>query len=331
VIQPIGNRTDFIRIHTTSLKNGITRTPEFERKGLAQFAVNVGTKCGHLCTYCSTDPLLRLHPSFKAVQENPFETGYAIVDPTTPERVARDAHRLRERGLMPTVHHSGRLGPGSPKYHLGRKSLQAILSDPHWSVRILTKNAAVKEDFELIAKYQSRVLVSLSLTAPPDKTEIIRVVEPFASPIPERMAVLQEAHRMGLRTYGMFCPLLPGIADDAGAIEHLTASAMRCGAEEIFVEPVNARGPGLKATERALSEAGFVRSPGHCSNPQQRGLVLLRHCVAEQRSRGAAQVRCAGEVAVPALSFLGCPGRRTMDWRSWPGRQVAGEGPVPGR
>ena len=31
----------------TSLKTGITRTPEFERKGLAEFAVNVGTKCGH--------------------------------------------------------------------------------------------------------------------------------------------------------------------------------------------------------------------------------------------------------------------------------------------
>jgi DNA repair photolyase len=123
----------------------------------------------------------------------------------------------------------------------------------------LTKNAAVKEDFDLIAKYQSRVLVSLSLTAPPDKTEIIRVVEPFTSPIPERMAVLQEAHRMGLRTYGMFCPLLPGIADDAGAIEHLSAFAMHCGAEEIFVEPVNGRGPGLKATESALREAGFVR------------------------------------------------------------------------
>jgi hypothetical protein len=33
-----------MRLHTTSLKNGITRTPEFERKGLAAFAVNIGTK-----------------------------------------------------------------------------------------------------------------------------------------------------------------------------------------------------------------------------------------------------------------------------------------------
>ena len=36
------------------LKTGITRTREFERKRLATHAVNVGTKCGHGCTYCST-------------------------------------------------------------------------------------------------------------------------------------------------------------------------------------------------------------------------------------------------------------------------------------
>jgi DNA repair photolyase len=133
------------------------------------------------------------------------------------------------------------------------------MAEPGWTVRILTKNAAVQKDFDLIAKHQPRVLVGLSMTAPPDKTEVIRAVEPLASTIPERMAALQAAHRLGLRTYGMFCPLLPGIADDAGAIEQLIGFGLQCGVEEIFVEPVNGRGPGLKATEGALREAGFVR------------------------------------------------------------------------
>jgi len=29
-----------MRVHLTTLRAGITRTPEFEKKGLAQFAVN---------------------------------------------------------------------------------------------------------------------------------------------------------------------------------------------------------------------------------------------------------------------------------------------------
>jgi hypothetical protein len=57
----------------------------------------------------------------------------------------------------------------------------------------------------------------------------------------------------------MFCPLLPGIADGAEAVQALIEFGLQCGVEEIFVEPVNARGPGLKAAEGALREAGFLR------------------------------------------------------------------------
>jgi DNA repair photolyase len=60
---------------------------------------------------------------------------------------------------------------------------EAILSEPGWTVRILTKNAAVVEDFDLIKKHRDRVLVGLSLTATPDRESVISVVEPFASPI----------------------------------------------------------------------------------------------------------------------------------------------------
>ena len=38
-----------MRVYETKLLGGITRTKEFERKKLASFAVNVGTKCGHDC------------------------------------------------------------------------------------------------------------------------------------------------------------------------------------------------------------------------------------------------------------------------------------------
>jgi len=75
------------RVHATTLKTGIQPSPEFEKKGLASYAVNVGTKCGHDCTYCSTGAVLRMRPSFKAAGEKAFDPGYAIVDPGTPDRV----------------------------------------------------------------------------------------------------------------------------------------------------------------------------------------------------------------------------------------------------
>ena len=37
------------KVFHLEMKNGIKRIPEFEKKGLAGFAVNVGLGCGHGC------------------------------------------------------------------------------------------------------------------------------------------------------------------------------------------------------------------------------------------------------------------------------------------
>ena len=302
-----------MRIHTCTLKNGITRTPEFERKGLAAFAVNVGTKCGHDCCYCSTGALLRMHPSFKAADESPFGTGFAIIDPDTPERVARDAKTRQERGLIQLCTTADAWAPEAQGYNLGRRCLDAILCEPGWTVRILTKNAAVQRDFDLIQAHRERVLVGLSLTGLTDKTEIIKVVEPFASPISERMAAVEQAHQLGLRTYAMFCPLLPGVADDTKAIQELIEFGLLCGVEEVFVEPVNGRGPGLKATEGALREAGFVHEAEAVARVRSKAgwssyaKALLNNAQEALRSFGALE----------KLRFLLYPSRLTPADERW--------------
>ena len=245
-----------MRTYLTTMTTGIQPSPEFARKGLAQFAVNVGTKCGHDCLYCSTGSLLRMHPSFKAADQSPFGFGYAIVDPDTPERVARDSGQMGNRGLIQLCTTVDAWAPEAQAYHLGRRCLEAILREPDWMVRILTKNSAVRRDYDLIEKHRDRVMVGLSLTAVPSREAVMSVVEQNASKITERLAALQEAHQLGLRTYGMLCPLLPGIADDYQAISELVGACLEFGAEEIFVEPVNARGPALRLTQEALLAAG---------------------------------------------------------------------------
>jgi hypothetical protein len=56
---------------TTTLATGITRTREFERKRLASYAVNVGTKCGH-------DPQIRRHLA-DASSSDPVNSSSPIV------------------------------------------------------------------------------------------------------------------------------------------------------------------------------------------------------------------------------------------------------------
>ena len=186
----------------------------------------------------------------------PVRARYAIVDPDIWKWVARDAQRIRRRGRVMLCTTVDDWAPEAQEHDLGRRCLEAILSQPGWTVRILTKNVAVRNDFDFIQKHRDRVQIGLSLTATPDKADAIGVLEPNASCIKDRMLAMVEAAARGLRTYAMLCPLLPGIADSPEQIDKLVRFAVDCRAEEIFVEPVNSRGPGLRLCQEALDEAG---------------------------------------------------------------------------
>ena len=254
-------------VFNVEMKSGIRRTPEFEKKGLAGYAVNVGLRCGHGCEYCSTGALLRTHQWFQqsSIRKQgitSFTRGLAIVDPNIAERVAEDARRIggrdhSKRGLVEVCTTTDAWSPEARKHDLGRKILQAILEQPGWTVRVLTKSAEVEQDFDLIAEHRERVLVGVSLTATLDKADVCAVIEPHASPIAERMDAIRQANGQGLRIYGMLCPLLPEIGNSAAQIERMVKFVVSCGAEEIFVEPVNPRGPGLKNTQEALEAGGY--------------------------------------------------------------------------
>jgi DNA repair photolyase len=201
--------------------------------------------------------VLRMHPAFAQSGKNPFATGYAIVDPDTPNRVARDARRKHRRSIVQLCTFGDAWAQEAMQYDIGRRCLEAILSQPGWSVRILTKNAVVAKDFDVIEQYSDRILFGMSITSTPDKAGQTAIIESNASSISERTAVMKKAHKCGFRTYAMLCPLLPGIADSPDQIEQLVKSAVEYGAPEIFAEPVNTRGPGLKVTQEALAKNGY--------------------------------------------------------------------------
>jgi DNA repair photolyase len=239
------------------LAAGIRRSPEFARKLLATCGVAVGVKCGHGCLYCSTPAVYRCNAGFRAVGRSPFDPGYCIVDPDTAARVRRDIGMVRPQDVVMLSHTSDAWSPEAQRYGIGPECLRILLEEGKGVVRILTKNAAVEDSLPIMARHRDRVRLGLTVTAPAGRQEVVGVLEPFASTIAERLRVLEAAHRLGISTYGMMCPCLPGIADDQEALREMFESVIACGAEETWVEPVNARGNGLRLCEQALSAASL--------------------------------------------------------------------------
>jgi len=243
-------------------KCAITRSPEFEKKQLATHALNIGVLCGHGCLYCSTPAILRtqpkLFPEYEGSAFKAFAAGAAVVDPTTPDRLDRDLASLQPTDTVMLSTLTDAWSPEAQTYGLGRKCLEKLLRESKARVRILTKNAAVANELDLLSEYRDRVTLSLSITAPLSKEKVAEVLEPKASSIKERLDALQAAHEAKVPIFGMLCPCLPGVANRLGYLEEMLDMILPFEPETIWAEPVNPRGPGLRLCQEALVDAGFI-------------------------------------------------------------------------
>ena len=238
---------------------GVTKSEEFNKKQLATHAINGGLICGHGCAYCSTPSLLRTHSLFRNMGISSFQyfkQGNSIVDPWTAIRVGRQISKLCPEDMVMISTITDCWSPEAQKYNLGRKILEQILVNSKCKVRILTKNAAVQNDFDIIKQFGDRIRIGLSITSPVSKENIIKLLEPNASLISERMEALKKAHSLGIKTFGMICPVMPGIGNDPESYEQMLSSVLECDPESIWTEPLNPRGPGINHCIEILENNG---------------------------------------------------------------------------
>jgi DNA repair photolyase len=245
-----------VPVYGIELGDGLRRSAEFEKKGLARWGMNIGLACSHQCQYCSTPAMNRT--SLAQLDLGRDNLGYAVVDPLTLQRLARDlpGGLTADDVVMvcTTVDawaHEGR------HFDFGRKCVMAIMEKSLAQVRILTKNAALSDDLEAFLPYRDRIMVGLSIGIPPSREDVAKIIEPHASPIHERLEVLAKAHKLGFRTYGMLCPCLPGIADTKDTLKELFDAVLACGVEDIWLEPINDRRGSIKLCAEALATAGM--------------------------------------------------------------------------
>jgi DNA repair photolyase len=248
-----------LNVYEHELKGGVAANPEFKLKGLADHDVNVGLSCGHLCTYCSSSASRCRNAAYGELQLNPYGRGFAVIDPKTAERILKDMPKLTEKHTIMLSTCDDAWSPEALKRGIGRKSVEALLKNTPAKVRILTKSAEVAKDFGVIKGFESRVMVGLSLGIPEDREDVAVAVEPNASPIRERLKALKQAHDLGIPTYAMLCPCLPQVADTEAALTGMFKAVKVRGADDIWLEPVNARGKALQNTADALRIAGLSK------------------------------------------------------------------------
>jgi DNA repair photolyase len=174
--------------------------------GFAQ-SINPYRGCEHGCAYCFARPThayMGLSPGLD------FETRL-FAKP--------DAARLLERELskpgykVETIAIGTNTDPYQPiekRYRIMREILE-VLSRANHPVGILTKNALVTRDIDLLAPMAERGLVKVGLSVTTLDRKLARAMEPRASTPAKRLEALRLLSEAGIPTFVMTAPIIPAL------------------------------------------------------------------------------------------------------------------------
>jgi DNA repair photolyase len=201
------------------------------KSGLSDYAVNCYAGCEHGCVYC--------YARFVTRFSHPGEPWGSFVDvkANAPQVLAREVKRKRlGRVFLSSVCDGWQ--PGEARYGLTRQCLEMLLRY-RFPVSILTKNALAGRDLDVLSSSKDEVELGVTITTFDEGLR--QLIEPGSSPSAERLNLLQEARRRGIRTYAFLGPLMPGLSDNKENITQLLKAVKDAGVDYFYVDRLNSR------------------------------------------------------------------------------------------
>jgi DNA repair photolyase len=212
--------TEFIPVRAKTIVNQV-ESPDV---GMA-FSLNPYQGCEHGCAYCYARPT---HEYWGYSAGTDFESRI-LVKP--------DAPRLLEAFLnKPTwkpfpIALSGNTDCYQPierKLRLTRQLLEVMLRYRH-PVGIITKNALVLRDLDILQPLAEQRLVHVYISLTTLVPTLRRVLEPRTSTPTQRLKAIEELTKAGVPTGVMAAPIIPGLNDHE--LPNLLAAAAEAGAQ----------------------------------------------------------------------------------------------------
>lgn len=198
-------QTQFIPDHSKSIlfKNDSPDIP-------MGYSINVYRGCEHGCAYCRARPYHE-YLGFNAGID--FES--KIVVKHDAPKLLRETFDSRKWIPVPILM-SGNTDcyqPADRKYKLTRQVLEVFLEYRN-PVSILTKNALILRDLDLLKELASKDLVSTMLSITSLDRELRRKLEPRTSTAEMKFKAMSELSKAGIPVGIMVGPIIPGLNDN---------------------------------------------------------------------------------------------------------------------
>lgn len=187
-------------------------------------SVNAYRGCEHGCSYCFARPshaYLELSPGLD------FETrlfAKANVAEVLRAELARPGYRCAPIAMGTNT---DPYQPIERRYRLTRAVIEVLGACGH-PFTLLTKNALIERDLDLLAPLAARNLVSVALSVTTLDNRLSAKLEPRASAPHRRLQAIRRLAEAGIPTGVMFAPVVPAVNDSE--MEAVLAAAREAGA-----------------------------------------------------------------------------------------------------
>jgi DNA repair photolyase len=190
-----------------------------------RWSINAYRGCEHGCAYCYARPT---HEVFGLSAGLDFETKI-LVKHDAPVLLREELAKPSWRGEVITL--SGVTDcyqPAERQFRLTRGILE-VMSEANQPAGLITKNALVTRDLDLLASMAQRRLVHVFLSITTLDAELARTMEPRTSPPAKKLAAIKALTDAGVPVGVMVAPVIPGLTDHemAGILEAAREAGVR--------------------------------------------------------------------------------------------------------
>jgi DNA repair photolyase len=176
-----------------------------------RYSINPYRGCEHGCSYCYARPS---HETLGLDAAIDFETKI-MVKYDAAKLLRAELNHPRWQGEQITI--SGVTDcyqPAERDLKITRSLLEVML-EARQPLSIITKNALVLRDLDLLAPLAARNLVQVNISLCSLDAELLRTMEPRTSSPAARLRAMRELTAAGVPTRVMCAPVIPGLTDEA--------------------------------------------------------------------------------------------------------------------
>lgn len=208
------------------------------------FTINPYTGCEHSCSYCYANFMRRFSGHLQDAWGSFVDVKVNLLD------VLRREMPKREGGVIWLSSVCDPYQPLERKYELTRGAIELILGYRKFSLSILTKNALVLRDLDLLKRMNDRVDVGFTITTFSRSAQPF--FEPHSSPVQERIAALGKLNEAGIDTWVFIAPMLPYATEEG--LEQGLRELSEVHVKRLLTDRYNARGMIIKQTLQAYEK-----------------------------------------------------------------------------